>query len=35
MPLDIIAEGFFGAIFRFLGWVLVDIVFEILVKGMG
>ncbi|VUD69433.1 hypothetical protein TDB9533_04802 [Thalassocella blandensis] len=35
MPIDTIAEGIFGSILRFIGWVLVDAIFEFLVKGMG
>ncbi|VUD63767.1 hypothetical protein TDB9533_03179 [Thalassocella blandensis] len=35
MPIDTIAEGIFGSILRFIGWVLVDVIFEFLVKGMG
>lgn len=35
MPLDSIVEGFFGGVLRVIIWVAVEIVFEILVKGLG
>lgn len=35
MPIDTIFEGFLGSILRFIGWVLVDVILEILVKGLG
>ena len=35
MPIDTIAESFLGGILRFIGWVFVDVILEVLVKGMG
>lgn len=35
MPLDSIFEGFFGGVLRVILWVAVEIVFEILIKGLG
>lgn len=35
MPIDEIGIGFFGAIFRFLGWVFFEVIVEILIKGLG
>ena len=35
MPIDEIASGFLRAIFRFLGWVLIEVVLEFLIKGLG
>lgn len=35
MPIDEIGVGFFGAIFRFLGWVFFEVIVEILIKGLG
>lgn len=35
MPLDSIVEGFFAGALRVILWVAVEIVFEILVKGLG
>lgn len=35
MPLDSIVEGFFGGVLRVIIWVAVEIVFDILIKGLG
>lgn len=35
MALDSIAEGFLGGVLRIVLWVAVEIVFEILIKGLG
>ncbi|MBC6904518.1 hypothetical protein DWB84_03435 [Saccharophagus sp. K07] len=35
MPLDSIVEGFFGGLWRAVLWVVVEIVFELLIKGLG
>lgn len=35
MPLDSIVEGFFAGALRVILWVAVEIVFEILIKGLG
>jgi hypothetical protein len=35
MPLDSIVEGFLGGFLRIVLWVAVEIVFEILIKGLG
>ena len=35
MPLDSIVEGFFGGVLRIALWVAVEIVFEIMIKGLG
>jgi len=35
MPIDSLAEGIFGSVFRFIGWVCIDVIFEMLVKGAG
>lgn len=35
MPLDSIVEGFLGGFLRVVLWVAVEIVFEILIKGLG
>lgn len=35
MPFDIIAESIFGGILRFIVWVCADVIFELLIKGMG
>lgn len=35
MPLDLFVEGFLGGVLRIVLWVAVEIVFEILIKGLG
>lgn len=35
MPMDELAGGVIGAVLRFLGWVLIEVVVEILIKGLG
>ncbi|BCE00002.1 hypothetical protein TYM08_P0065 [Marinicellulosiphila megalodicopiae] len=35
MPLEIITESVFGLIFRALGWIFIDVLFEILIRGLG
>lgn len=35
MPLDSIVEGFLGGVLRLVLWVAVELVFEILIKGLG
>jgi hypothetical protein len=35
MPVDEIGISILGALFRFLGWVLFEIIIEILIKGLG
>lgn len=35
MPVDSIVEGFLGGILRIILWVAVEIIFEILIKGLG
>lgn len=35
MPLESIAEGFLGSVLRVVLWVIVEIVFELLIKGLG
>jgi hypothetical protein len=35
VPLDTIVEGFLGGFLRIVLWVAVEIVFEILIKGLG
>ncbi|UTF60903.1 hypothetical protein [Gilvimarinus sp. DA14] len=35
MPIDEIGSGLIGAIFRFFGWLLLDVVVEVLIKGLG
>jgi len=35
MPVEEIAGGLLGAILRFFGWVLVEIILEILIRGLG
>lgn len=35
MPLDSIVEGFLGGFLRIVLWVAVEIIFEILIKGLG
>ncbi|WP_444942479.1 hypothetical protein ACJJI3_11130 [Microbulbifer sp. ZKSA004] len=35
MPIDEIGIGIFGAIFRFLGWLLFEVTIEVLIKGLG
>lgn len=35
MPLDDIAGSLLGGVFRFLGWILVELFFETIIKGTG
>lgn len=35
MPLDSVVEGFLGGVLRIVLWVAVEIIFEILIKGLG
>ncbi|TDR20586.1 hypothetical protein C8D91_1560 [Marinicella litoralis] len=35
MPLEILAEGFFGGLLRLIGWIFVDILFELAIRGLG
>lgn len=35
MPIDELGVSVIGALFRFLGWLLVEIFLEVLVKGLG
>lgn len=35
MPLESIAEGILGSVLRVLLWVIVEIIFELLIKGLG
>lgn len=35
MPIDELGSGFLAAVFRFLGWIFVDVIIEILIKGLG
>lgn len=35
MPIDEIGVGIFGAIFRFLGWILFEVIIEVLIRGLG
>ncbi|WHI45935.1 hypothetical protein ACJJIE_11560 [Microbulbifer sp. TRSA001] len=35
MLIEEIGVGIFGAIFRFLGWVLFEVIIEVLIKGLG
>ncbi|AWF80345.1 hypothetical protein BTJ40_05715 [Microbulbifer sp. A4B17] len=35
MLIDEIGIGIFGAIFRFLGWILFEVIIEVLIKGLG
>ncbi len=35
MPIDEIGSGLIGAILRFFGWLLLDVIVEVLIKGFG
>lgn len=35
MPLEIVTEGIVGGIARFFVWVIMEVIFEILIRGLG
>lgn len=35
MPIDEIGTSFLASVLRFIGWILVDVAIEVLIKGLG
>ena len=35
MPLEVLGEGFLSAVFRVVFWIFSELLFEVLIKGLG